>query len=73
MKWQLTFLALGLVFAASACAPMVVGSSARAGLGTRWGETRESRVQPPRLIFRRFPSQVNFRAYALKHLAQIVS
>jgi hypothetical protein len=42
MRRHLWFLMLGLVVAASVCTTM--GSSERAGLGTSWGETRESRV-----------------------------
>jgi hypothetical protein len=41
MLWSLIF---GLVPVVSACAPMAAGRSERAGLGTRWGETRESYV-----------------------------
>lgn len=43
MKRHLWFLMLGLVFAATACT--TAGSAERGGLGTTWGETRESRVQ----------------------------
>lgn len=43
MKRHLGFLMLGLVLAASACT--TVGSAERGGLGTAWGETRESRVR----------------------------
>src|SRR6185437_9714341 len=45
MKRQPWFLVLGLVLGASACAPMSVGPSERVGLGTSWGETRESNVR----------------------------
>jgi hypothetical protein len=44
MKRQLWFLVLGLAFGVSACAPMSVGPTERAGLGTSFGETRDSRV-----------------------------
>ena len=44
MKRQPWFVVLGLVFGVCACVPMSVGPSERAGLGTSWGETRESRV-----------------------------
>ena len=45
MKQQPWILVLGFVFGVSACAPMSVGPSERVGLGTSWGETRESSVQ----------------------------
>jgi hypothetical protein len=44
MTRQLWSLVLGLVLGASACTPMTVGSRERSGLGTSWGEARESRV-----------------------------
>jgi hypothetical protein len=49
MKRQLLFLVFGLVvwlvLGVSACSPWSVGPAERAGLGTSWGETRESRVE----------------------------
>src|SRR5579862_4176884 len=45
MKRHLTFLMLGLVLAACACAPTMNSSSERGGLGTGWGETRQSLVR----------------------------
>jgi len=48
MKRQLWFLMCGLILGllgVGACAPLSVGPTERAGLGTSWGETRESRVQ----------------------------
>jgi hypothetical protein len=44
MKRQPWLLALGLVFGVSACSPMSLGPAGRTGLGTSWGETRESLV-----------------------------
>jgi hypothetical protein len=45
MKRQLWFLVFGLVLGVTACSPLSVGPTGRMGLGTSWGETRESRVQ----------------------------
>lgn len=45
MKRQSSLRMLGLVFAVGACSPMTVGSAERAGLGTSWGETRQSLVR----------------------------
>lgn len=44
MKRRLWLVMFGLIFGVSACAAMTVGPMERAGLGTSWGETRESRV-----------------------------
>jgi hypothetical protein len=51
MTRHIGFLFLGLALGACACSTMGVGPSERPGLGTTWGEARESRVS--RVAFER--------------------